>query len=55
VREAISKTTGYKGILGFPISFDAKGDVVGASIFVYQVQDGEFVPVAEYAATVPGN
>ncbi|HHV93192.1 MAG TPA: branched-chain amino acid ABC transporter substrate-binding protein [Firmicutes bacterium] len=55
VREAISKTDGYRGILGFPISFDAKGDVVGASIFVYQVQNGEFVPVAEYSASVSGN
>ena len=55
VREAISKTSGYEGILGFPIGFDSKGDVVGASIFVYQVQNGEFVPVAEYSASVSGN
>ena len=52
--EGISETSGYRGILGFPIGFDAKGDVVGASIFVYQVQNGEFVPVAGYSASVSG-
>jgi branched-chain amino acid transport system substrate-binding protein len=52
VMEALGKTQGYRGILGFPIGFDAKGDVVGASIFVYQVKDGEFVPVKEYPAIV---
>jgi branched-chain amino acid transport system substrate-binding protein len=49
---ALGKTRGYRGILGFPISFDSKGDVVGASIFVYQVKGGEFVPVKEYPAVV---
>ncbi|HOK70465.1 MAG TPA: branched-chain amino acid ABC transporter substrate-binding protein, partial [Bacillota bacterium] len=52
VLAALGKTRGYKGILGFPISFDSKGDVVGASIFVYQVKGKEFVPVKEYPATV---
>ncbi|HAN86767.1 MAG: branched-chain amino acid ABC transporter substrate-binding protein [Bacillota bacterium] len=50
---ALGKTRDYRGILGFPISFDSKGDVVGANIFVYQVKGGNFVPVKEYPATVP--
>ncbi|MDD4337716.1 MAG: hypothetical protein PHH46_10105, partial [Firmicutes bacterium] len=53
VMAALSKTRGYSGILGFPIGFDSKGDVVGANIFVYQVNGGEFVPVKEYPAVVP--
>lgn len=32
-------------LLGTPISFDANGDVVNASFFLYQVRDGAFVPV----------
>ena len=31
-------TEKYEGILGFPISFDDKGDVVGANVYIYQVQ-----------------
>ncbi len=52
VLEALGQTRGYTGILGFPIGFDAKGDVVGASIFVYQIKDGEFVPVQEFPAAI---
>ena len=36
VMEALGKTAGYKGILGDPISFDTKGDVIGAGIYVYR-------------------
>jgi len=53
VLTALGETKDYQGILGFPIGLDAKGDVVGASIFVYQVQNGEFVQVEEVPAIVP--
>ncbi len=52
VLEAVHSTRGYQGILGFPISFDAKGDVVGASIYVFEVQGDDFVEVKEYPAEV---
>ncbi|MDI7245936.1 MAG: branched-chain amino acid ABC transporter substrate-binding protein [Bacillota bacterium] len=50
VLEAVHNTRGYRGILGFPVSFNAKGDVVGASIYVFQVKGGDFVQVKEYPA-----
>lgn len=50
VLEAVHSTRGYQGILGFPISFNAKGDVVGASIYVFKVQGNDFVQVEEYPA-----
>ncbi|MEW5866656.1 MAG: branched-chain amino acid ABC transporter substrate-binding protein [Bacillota bacterium] len=52
VLEAVHSTRGYQGILGFPISFNAKGDVVGASIYVFKVQGNDFVQVEEYPAEV---
>lgn len=52
VLEAVHNTRGYRGILGFPVSFNAKGDVVGASIYVFQVKGGDFVQVKEYPAEV---
>jgi branched-chain amino acid transport system substrate-binding protein len=48
VLEAVHSTRDYRGILGFPVSFDSKGDVVGASIYVFQVQKDDFVQVREY-------
>ncbi|MEA4884187.1 MAG: branched-chain amino acid ABC transporter substrate-binding protein [Clostridia bacterium] len=50
VLQAVAKTVSFKGILGFPISFDPKGDVVGSSIFVYQVKGDDFAQVREYPA-----
>jgi branched-chain amino acid transport system substrate-binding protein len=38
IRDAVRATENYEGILGFPISFDEKGDVVGANVYIYQVQ-----------------
>jgi branched-chain amino acid transport system substrate-binding protein len=38
IRDAVRATENYEGILGFPISFDDKGDVVGANVYIYQVQ-----------------
>jgi branched-chain amino acid transport system substrate-binding protein len=38
IRDAVRATENYEGILGFPINFDDKGDVVGANVYIYQVQ-----------------
>jgi len=42
VRDAVRATKGYSGVLGTPITFDAKGDVAGGTIFVYQVKGTGF-------------
>ena len=33
----------YKGVLGMPITFDAKGDIAAAPINIFRVKDGDFV------------
>ncbi|MGE5623756.1 MAG: branched-chain amino acid ABC transporter substrate-binding protein [Methanocella sp.] len=50
VLSAVKGLSGYKGILGFPIAFNAKGDVLGAKIYVFQVKNGDFAEVKGYAA-----
>jgi branched-chain amino acid transport system substrate-binding protein len=50
--DAVHSIRDYKGIMGFPIGFDEKGDVLGASIYVYQVENGDFREVKEYPAEV---
>lgn len=50
VLKAVHEIDGYRGILGFPIEFDRKGDVVGSKIYVFQVKGGDFVEVKGYAA-----
>jgi branched-chain amino acid transport system substrate-binding protein len=45
VRDSVRATKNYQGILGVPISFDAKGDVIGGLIFVYQVRGANFEQV----------
>ena len=42
IRDAVRATKDYEGILGFPISFDDKGDVEGAKVYIYQVQGTGF-------------
>ena len=42
IRDAVRATENYKGILGFPISFDDKGDVTSANVDVYQVRGTGF-------------
>jgi branched-chain amino acid transport system substrate-binding protein len=42
IRDAVRATKDYQGVLGFPISFDDKGDVAGATLFVYQVEGDGF-------------
>lgn len=46
---AIDATKDYKGILGFPVSFGEKGDVVGGEIFVLTVKGSDFSSVKQYA------
>jgi branched-chain amino acid transport system substrate-binding protein len=45
IRDAVRATKNYEGILGIPLSFDAKGDVAGGVIFVYQVKGPVFEQV----------
>ncbi len=42
IRDAVRATTNYYGILGFPLSFDGKGDVRGGQVYVYQVKGAGF-------------
>jgi branched-chain amino acid transport system substrate-binding protein len=52
VLKAVHATANYRGVLGFPIAFDRKGDVLGAKIYVFQVKGGDFVEVKGYAANL---
>jgi branched-chain amino acid transport system substrate-binding protein len=45
IRDAVRATENYTGILGFPITFDDKGDVLGAKVYIYQVQGVGFEQV----------
>ena len=45
IRDAVRATADYTGILGFPITFDDKGDVAGANVYIYQVQGPGFEQV----------
>jgi branched-chain amino acid transport system substrate-binding protein len=51
VLEQMRKIT-YQGILGFPVSFDGRGDMLGARIYVLKVVGPDFQPVRDYPATV---
>jgi branched-chain amino acid transport system substrate-binding protein len=42
IRDAVRATSGYQGILGIPITFDDKGDVNGATVYIYQVKGDGF-------------
>lgn len=48
VLAALGNTEDYRGILGFPVSFDEKGDILGGEIFVLAVDGGDFVAVKQY-------
>jgi branched-chain amino acid transport system substrate-binding protein len=41
----VAATQQANSLLGIPIAFDAKGDIEGASFFLFEVRDGAFVPV----------
>jgi len=47
----VAKTNDASSILGIPIKFDTKGDIVGASFFIFQVKGDNFVLVP--GAAVP--
>lgn len=41
----IAKTDQKSSVLGIPMKFDAKGDIIGASFYIYQVKGDKFVLV----------
>jgi branched-chain amino acid transport system substrate-binding protein len=53
IRDAVRATTNYQGILGFPITFDDKGDVKGAQVYIYQVKGDHFEQLG--AVTLPSS
>ena len=42
IRDAVRATSNFQGILGFPLTFDEKGDVKGANVYIYQVKGDGF-------------
>jgi branched-chain amino acid transport system substrate-binding protein len=42
----LHETKNYKGILGFPVSFDQKGDLAGGATYFFQVSGNDFKQVA---------
>ena len=46
VVENMHKIKGYNGILGFPVSFDPKGDLEGGATYFFQVNGNDFVQIA---------
>jgi branched-chain amino acid transport system substrate-binding protein len=45
VRQAIGRTQLRTSVLGMPIRFTARGDVVGARFFIFQIRNGRYVTV----------
>ncbi len=46
VVENMHTIKGYNGILGFPVSFDPKGDLEGGATYFFQVNGNDFVQIA---------
>jgi branched-chain amino acid transport system substrate-binding protein len=46
VLKYLQQTENYKGILGFPVTFDAKGDLKGGATYFFQVVGNDFKQVA---------
>ena len=42
VMKYVAQTENYKGILGFPITFDKKGDLMGGATFIFKVVGSDF-------------
>jgi branched-chain amino acid transport system substrate-binding protein len=42
VLKHLSRTKGYRGILGFPVTFDKKGDLKGGATYFFQVAGKDF-------------
>jgi branched-chain amino acid transport system substrate-binding protein len=45
VIEELHRIEGYEGILGFPITFNEKGDLAGGATYFFKVVDGDFKQV----------
>jgi len=45
VIDELHKVKDYKGILGFPVTFDEKGDLAGGATYFFKVVDGDFKQV----------
>lgn len=45
VMDELHKVKDYKGILGFPVTFDEKGDLAGGATYFFKVVDGDFKQV----------
>jgi len=46
VLKYVSQTKNYKGILGFPVTFDAKGDLKGGATYFFKVVGKDFKQIA---------
>jgi len=46
VIQYLSQTRGYNGILGFPVTFDKKGDLEGGATYFFQVNGKDFKQIA---------
>ena len=46
VLKAVSETRNFKGILGFPVSFDKRGDLAGGATYFFKVEGKDFKQVA---------
>ena len=42
----VAKTKNFKGILGFPVTFDQKGDLAGGATYIFQVAGKDFKQLA---------
>ncbi|MBW1667795.1 MAG: branched-chain amino acid ABC transporter substrate-binding protein [Deltaproteobacteria bacterium] len=42
VMKYMAQTKNYRGILGFPITFDKKGDLLGGATYIFKVVGGDF-------------
>jgi len=42
VMKYVSQTENYRGILGFPVTFDKKGDLMGGATFIFKVVGSDF-------------
>jgi branched-chain amino acid transport system substrate-binding protein len=46
VLKNMAETRNYKGILGFPVSFDKKGDLEGGATYIFRVEGNNFKQIA---------
>jgi len=46
VLKAVSETKNFKGILGFPVSFDKRGDLASGATYFFKVEGKDFKQVA---------